>query len=132
MKLLSTFAENKELFVSLLGTDLNCAVTASDELLVWDVEDEAPWESTGEKKPKMLAKFTVSTGSSVDLLMTSMAERYPDARLEAEPREVGVFQRLRDFSEEAYYDFQEYEKSVVYEALLKELAKRGYELEFEI
>ena len=131
---LHTFTKSQDTFISLLtNSNMDCAITADHELLIWDTTSDKPWDCAHETKPKMIKEFPISLGFSVVTLKAFMAEHYPDVDVdvEFETHRPGVFGRFRAFNESAYFDFQEYQKTLVFESLMVELEGLGYRLTFE-
>lgn len=131
---LYTFTNNKETFIDLLtSSSMDCAITNERELLIWDTTDDTPWDCAHEQKPKITEAFSITLGFDVVTLKKFMDERYPDVDVdvEFETNSPGVFRRLREFSDDAGYEFKAYEQQKVFELLMTNLEEMGYRLTFE-
>lgn len=134
MKNLYTFTNEKEMFVNVLSNSImNCAITDENEFLFWDPSGDSPWACVHQPKPKLVDEFHVGLGGDVVILKKFMAKYYPqiDVDIEFETHRPGVFRRFQEFDEDAYYEFQAYEKEQLFDCLQDELNERGYVLNFE-
>lgn len=134
MKKINTFTKDKTMFINLLtSTNMDCAITDEYELLIWDTRGDKPWECAHDSKPKLITEFSLAFGPDVVILNEFMAEHYPkiDVDVEFETHRPGVFMRFQEFDEDAYYEFQEYQKQITFESLQEQLNDMGYTLDFE-
>jgi len=131
MKEIITWTDDRDDFIQLLKTDVEYYITNSNKLVVGgeDVVGDMHWWQTAQSD---IVEALWIGGFPLVWLKSFMAEHYPeiDVDTQFEIEQKGVFQGFREWNEDAYFQFQDWQNKECFKELVRKLADRGYELSF--